>query len=1092
FENEKGAKFCLECGERLELQCPQCGKTLPLLAKFCNQCGQRLEEVVEAEKAVPEAEGERKYVTVLFSDMSGYTAMSEKLDPEEVKEIMSRVFGEIAQVVTKYEGFIEKFVGDAVMALFGVPKAHEDDPVRAVRAGMEIHDLVEAISPELEKRVGRPLSMHTGINTGLVVTGEVDMEKGTHGVAGDTINLAARLSELARPGEILVSLDSYRQSEGYFDFEELEPTKVKGKTEPVQVYKMVSAKERPLKIHRLSGLRAALIGRKVEMSRLAEAVERLRDGKGTIISVCGDAGTGKSRLIEEFKTTLDLKKIQWREGHAYPYCQHIPYFPYIDLMNRAFRIEEGDPPEKIREKVEKGIEFLVGKQEDIVPYVGSLYALGYPEIEEVSPEFWKSQLQKAVREILLALTRRRPTVICFEDLHWADPSSIDLVHFLLSDFRYPALFLCVYRPTFSLFTSHQVSSLGKVYQEIRLLDLSTSEAQDMVESLLKTKSVPPELQNFIQQKVEGNPFYLEEMINSLIESETLMRDNGTWKLTKPITESDIPPTIHGVLSARFDRLEREMKRVLQEASVIGRAFLYEILKRITDLSDQCDQYLSALERLDLIRARSLQPDLEYIFKHALTQEVVYNGLLKKERRMLHEKIGLVMEQLFHDRLSEFYETLAFHFKNGHSLLKAVDYLRKSGKKSMKRYAVEESHKYYKEAFDLLTNKPGKTREEEGLLIDLILEWADVLYYIGDFKMLGDLLRAHQDLAESLDDKARLGMFYAWLGWTVAWREKLRESYEYLHKALKLGEEIENQQVIGYACTWLIWICADMGLLDEAILHGERAQEVARILQSDQYLYFKSMGGLGVAYWCRGEKKKTFEAGRADVEFGQRHSNIRSVVMGHFVMGYGAFVDGDFPLGIECAQRSVEAALDPFYALFPKILSAFCYVLIGRVQEAEEAAQEVVNFSREFGTEWIERYCQAVLGVVSIAKGHMSQGLKILEDDLSACMKNERRSFYASVAHTLGAVYLQMAQGEAEIGYAAEKAEDHFNKAIEVSKEIGAKCTLGMAYLDLGLLHRVKGEKDQARRCISTAIQVFEECEAEIRLKQAKEALESLG
>jgi class 3 adenylate cyclase/tetratricopeptide (TPR) repeat protein len=1091
-ENPDERKFCRECGAKLLPVCPQCGyENLPG-DKFCGGCGKGLEEVVEAEKTVPETEGERKYVTVLFSDLSGYTTMSERLDPEEVKEIMSRVFGEIAQVVTKYEGFIEKFVGDAVMALFGVPKAHEDDPVRAIRAAREIHNLVEAISPKLEERIGRSLSMHTGINTGLVVTGEVDMEKGTHGVAGDTINLTSRLSGRAKPGEILVAQDTYRQAEGYFTFEGLEPAKVKGKAEPLQVYKVLTAKERPVTMHRLSGLRANLIGRKVELSQLGEAVEQLRKGKGTIFSVQGDAGTGKSRLIEEFKATLDLKEIQWREGHAYPYSQNIPYFPHIDLMNRAFRIEEGDPSEKIREKVEKGIKSLVGKQEDIVPYVGSLYALSYPEIKGVSPEFWKSQLQKAVREILLALTRRRPTVMCFEDIHWADPSSVDLVHFLLSDFRYPALFLCIYRPTFSLFTSHQVSSLGKVYQEIRLLDLSTSEAQDMVESLLKTKTIPLDLRRFIQEKVEGNPFYLEEVINSLIESGTLIRDNGTWKLTKPITESDIPSTIHGVLSARFDRLEREMKRVLQEASVIGRAFLYEILKKITAHQDPLDRCLHGLERLDLVRTKSLQPDLEYIFKHALTQEVVYNGLLKKERRVLHEKIGLVVEQLFHDRLSEFYETLAFHFKNGHSLLKAVDYLRKSGEKSMKRYAVEESHQYYKEAFDLLTNKPDRTREEDGLLIDLTMDWAEVLYYIGDFKELDKLLSTQKDLAESLDDKARLGMFYAWIGWTLCWTTKFRESYEYLHKALKLGEEIENQQVIGYACTWLSWSCAELGLLDEAILHGERAQEISRVLEADQYLYFKSLGGLGLAYWYRGDKKKAFEAGRADVEFGHRHSNIRSIVMGHFILGFSAYVDGDFQALIECAQRAVEVALDPFYSMFPKMLLGFGYAFTGQFQEAEDVSQEVVNFCRDFGNEWVGSFPHVALGVVSIAKGQLSQGLKMLEDDRQACLENGRRSFYTAIEHTLGSVYLQIVQGEGETGFAAKKAEDHFNKAIEVAKEIGAKGTLGMAYLDLGLLHKVKGKKDQARTCISTAIQVFEECEAETRLKHAREALASLG
>ncbi|PQP34435.1 hypothetical protein C6A37_07810, partial [Desulfobacteraceae bacterium SEEP-SAG9] len=364
-----------------------------------------------------------------------------------------RIFGEISKVIVTYEGFVEKFVGDAVMALFGVPEAHEDDPVRAIRVAREIHDLADSLSPEMEKRIGQPFSMHTGINTGLVVTGDVDLKIGTHGVAGDTINLASRLSSLAKAGEILVSPNTYRQGEGHFTFESLGPTTIKGKAEPVQVYKVLSPKESPITIHRLSGLRSDLIGRKVEIDQLGEAVENLREGKGRIFSICGDAGTGKSRLVEEFKTNLDLEEIQWLDGHAYAYCQNIPYFPMVDLLNRVFQIEEADPQEKIKEKVESGIRNLVGEKEDVIPYIGSLYALIYPEIEDVSPEFWKSRLHDAVQMIISALARRAPTIFCMEDLHWADPSFLELFRNTLLKVQYPAIVICVYRPTFNLFTS---------------------------------------------------------------------------------------------------------------------------------------------------------------------------------------------------------------------------------------------------------------------------------------------------------------------------------------------------------------------------------------------------------------------------------------------------------------------------------------------------------------------------------------------------------------------------------------------------------------------------------------------------------------
>ena len=382
IENPDTQKFCGECGSKLERVCPNCSASNPSQYKFCGECGSDLKKAKETspgddldqKSSIPESasheiptapmaiEGERKYVTALFSDISGYTAMSERLDPEEVKEITSRIFAEISKIVDKYDGFIEKFIGDAVMALFGVPKTHEDDPVRTIKAAKEIHDVVKAISPELKEKIGKPLSMHTGINTGLVVTGEINMEKGTHGVAGDTINVAARLSSLAEADQIIVGPDTYHQAEGYFVFEALEPTKFKGKAEPIQIYRVLSPKEQPSTTHRHHGLRADLIGREVELTQLRDAAEKLREGKGSVFAICGETGIGKTRLVEEFKGALDLNEIQWLDGQAYAYSQNIPYFPLIDLFNRGFQIKEGDTPEKVREKIESGVESLVGKR----------------------------------------------------------------------------------------------------------------------------------------------------------------------------------------------------------------------------------------------------------------------------------------------------------------------------------------------------------------------------------------------------------------------------------------------------------------------------------------------------------------------------------------------------------------------------------------------------------------------------------------------------------------------------------------------------------------------------------------------------------
>jgi len=973
FENPQKVKFCVHCGNKLETICAKCGSSNSPAFSFCGECGYDLGKSTEAAsfkenehdtqisesppaETIPTfipAEGERKHVTVLFSDLTGYTAMSEKLDPEEVKEITSRIFGEISKIVANYEGFIEKYAGDAVMALFGATASHEDDPVRAINAAREIHNFVDSISPQYEDRIEQSLSMHTGINTGLVVTGEVNFEKGTHGVAGDTVNVAARLSGLGKAGQILVSRDTFIQSEGYFDFEDLEPSKIKGKSEPIRVYKVLALKSKPVKIHRLHGLRAKLIGRKVEMDLLAEAARKLQDGKGSILSICGTAGTGKSRLVEEFKSTLNLERVQWLESHAYPFTQNMSYYPLINLLNRSLRIEE--------------------------QIIGSLYALSFPEIDAIDPEYWKPQLQKAVQIILSALARQAPTIVCLEDLHWADPSFLELIRLLLSEGRDPILFLCIYRPVISLFSSHQIKSMANPYQEIRLQDLSPSESQGMLESLLKTDNIPTELKRFVQDKVEGNPFYVEEMINSLIDSETLVRNDDVWKIARPVTESEISSTIHGVIAGRIDRLGKEAKLIIQEASVIGRAFLYEILKKITQLQDHIDKSLSGFERLDLIRTQSVQPDLEYVFKHALTQEVIYNGLLKKERRKIHELIGLVMEQLFTDRLAEIYETLAYHFTQAQSLPKAVDYLTKSGEKSLRRYALEESHQYYKEAFNLLAGKPDLSETDKELLIDILIKWAYVFYYRGDFKSLVELFRQNERTANSLSDKAKRGFFLAWLGMAFWIRENLKESERYLREALELGQAAEDQRLIGYACCWLSMTCSDLGLLDEALELAERGHEVARLLGSDHYLYFKSLHAKGFAYFYMGYCKENLQIGKTLLGYGNKHTNSRCLVLGHMSVSFAHSVAGNPALALEASKEAVRVSADPVYSIIPNSITALSYFHMGEFKEAEKIARATLAFSEKFGCEYHGTVASVILGCIMIARGKMALGLKQMEN-----------------------------------------------------------------------------------------------------------------
>ncbi|MBW2637466.1 MAG: hypothetical protein JRC86_08105, partial [Deltaproteobacteria bacterium] len=743
---------------------------------------------------------------------------------------------------------------------------------------------------------------------------------------------------------------------------------------------------------------------------------------------------------------------------------------------------------------------------DLIPYIGNLYSLSYKETEDIGPESWKARLHEAIRLILENLCERRPTIVCIEDIHWADPSSIELLRNTLIALTYPVLFICIYRPSFNLFTPQQITGI-KSYNEILLHDLSPTDALGMVESLLKTEEIPSTLRSFIRDRVEGNPFYLEEIINSLIETEVLIRDDGSWTLKRPLTEKDIPGTVHGVISARLDRLERETRHILQEASVIGRAFLYKILHRISELKDHIDKSLTNLERLDLIHTRSLQPDLEYIFKHALTQEVVYNGLLKKERQQIHEKIGFVVEELFHDRLHDFYEALAYHFKEGQSLHKAVEYLIKAGEKSTRRYSLEEANQYYQEAFNLISAKPDRSMAEQELFIEILNNWSLVQYLRGHFEDLSDLLLQYKDTAESIQDKARIGMFYGWIGLALHQMGIYVDAYGYIKKSLKIGEELKDERIIGYACTFLIWSCAELGRLGEATLYEKRALELSKKFPSDHVIFGVSRGGVATLNLYKGTGTPCIEMGRDLIDYGQRLSDVRAVFIGHICCGYGYFAKGDFASAIESFKEAVEISVDPFYRQWASMWVGFSCLETLQVQEAEKAFMEVISFDEQYGSKPLGTGGRALLGPILVLKGELGRGLAMMKEARSEWLRNERKIAVALSDYNFGKIYAELAGGGQNITFslvvknigflvknvpfAARKAEAYFQSAIRQWDEIGTPGWVGRASLDLGRLHKIKGRKEKAEKYFTDAIKLFEESEADVFLKEAREELASL-
>ncbi|MCL4500643.1 MAG: AAA family ATPase [Deltaproteobacteria bacterium] len=1088
--------------------CGTCGAAVLPTDRFCSGCGLELKQKESPPKSQEEVPSGRKQVTALFVDISGYTTLSERLDPEELKDIMGPLIGEMAEVVIRYEGSIEKFAGDQIMALFGYPRAHEDDPIRAVRASIEIHRVVGELSHKVQETAGQPLAVHIGINSGLAVTGQADFHHLTQHIAGDTINVASRLCTLAKAGETLVGQTTFTQASGFFSFEPLEPVRVKGKSKPIQVYRFLAPQELPKKTHRVFGLRAELIGRRDEMAILARAVERLAQGSGSFIAICGEAGTGKSRLLEEFKASLDLKTVNWIEGHAYNYTQNFSYYPLINLINRELGIEESDTPEKVAEKLEARVHELVGPQDDVTPYLGSLLSLNFPETTKVSPEFWKSRLHRAVQEILRAQAQKTPTVIVLEDLHWADATFLELLRSIHMQERAPAITLCTYRPPLKVFSREEIKLLGESYQEIRLHDLSLADTHRMVESILKTEAIPEELRQYIQEKVGGNPFYLEEMLNSLIESGTLLRRRGQWQLARAIVDSDIPPTVHAVISGRIDRLEGPARNLLQEASVMGRRVTYEILKRVSKHPEALDQSLAELERLDLIRPPT-QAEQDYYFKHALIQEVVYSSLLKKDRQAIHQRIGLAMEEVFQDRLSEIFETLSFHFKQSEVSQKAVDYLIKAGRKSLEKYAVQESHHYYQEAFEILEKISKKSAADKKRLVDFLNEWAQVFHYRGDFKGFTELLLDHKELAESIKDKARLGIYYGRLGFALYGAGQVRDSYEYSSKALRLGREIGSNPVIGLALANLPWACAEMKLLDQGIKHGIEAEKIARLYEMDPMIFFLSLSGLGMIYLFKGNTQKCFEIGNKLLEYGESRSNLRSIAVGHIVTGYGHYTQGDFIQAIECCKKAIESLNDPLFSEWPKIFLCMNYLINGQIAEAEVLIAEILPYCQNLGIGYIVTVAQVLRGAVLVAHGQLSQGIKTLENDLRVFAENGRFFSLYVIETALAEIYFRIAiRAQAlnftgivknlgfivtKLPWSRRRAEAYLSKIIQVGREVGAQGFVhGQALLHLGRLHRLNRDRTSARECFAEALQILERCTGGTYIQQAREALASVS
>jgi class 3 adenylate cyclase/tetratricopeptide (TPR) repeat protein len=698
------------------VNCTKCSYVNPKGAKFCIECGTALMERA-ADKSVHLSE--RKRITALFSDLTGYTAMTGKLDPEEVKEITSRIFDGTRAIIKKYEGFIERFAGDGFLALFGVPKAHEDDPIRAIRAALEIHRFVESLNPLYQNKVGRTLTMHSGINTGLAVTADADPEKGTHGVTGEAVNLGARLSDLADAGDILVGEETYRASRERFAFEALKPVKVKGKSDPIAIYRLVSDNASLSYVGSGRQVFSQMVGRDRELAKLELQVVKAIKGEGSVVNVIGEAGIGKSRLMAELKKREVMQRITLLEGRAISIGRNLSFYPVIDLLKQWARITEDDSEIQAFDKLDHAIRNVHPTETDeILPFVATLMGLKlrgrYAErVKGIEGEALEKLIIKNFRDLIVKSSELSPMVIVTEDLHWSDDSSLALLQSLyrLTE-KNRLLFVNVFRPGY--LEAEGTKTTAMAHETIEIQPLAKTDSEALIHNMIEIKGLSFSLKEQILNRAGGNPFFIEEVVRSLIDDGTVIRGTQGFEVTDKINQVVIPPTINDVLMARIDRLEEQTRNLVKVASVIGRSFFDRILKDVADSIDGVDDRLSYLKDVQLIRERKRLQELEYLFNHALAQEAAYESTLIQQRKALHLKVAQSIEKIFTERLHEFYGMLAHHYGLAGDGEKTEEYLIKAGEEALKSSASSEALNYLQEALKLYIAKYGANADPDKL------------------------------------------------------------------------------------------------------------------------------------------------------------------------------------------------------------------------------------------------------------------------------------------------------------------------------------------------------------------------------------------
>jgi class 3 adenylate cyclase/tetratricopeptide (TPR) repeat protein len=669
-------------------------------------------------------EGDRRTVTALFADISGYTSLGERLDPEDLTRLTQTTLKELSEELRLRGGWVERQIGDAILAVFGAPIAHEDDPVRAVEAALGLIERMHAINDQLQGQLDRVLTLHIGINTGLVVmTPELvapRADKGDFVVLGDAVTLAARLQQSAARGQILVGETTYAASHRAYAYQRLPPLHVKGKQKDVTAYECLGRLPQAFARPALAAnIRSALVGRQSELARLTSSFAALQSGRGGFVSVIGEAGTGKSRLIAEVKQRLTPSmQIHWLEARSLAFGKTISYWPFLQMIRGDAGIKEEDGEGLSWGKLERRVTRLfAGESTNVLPYLATLLSLGVPgelgaKIQYLDGEAMGRQIFLSSRRFFQRLAEQQPLALIFEDLHWADQSSVELIkHLIEIGDSAPILICCLSRPEPATSLDSLRAAADQYvtrHEEIRLSALNESESAALVDELVQVGGLPLAVRGLIVERAEGNPFFIEEVVRSLIDRKALVRDaSRVWRSTGVLERIEIPETIQGVIMARLDLLDDDSKALLRTASVLGRSFQYSLLRAMLPDKTDLKERLGSLQHLDLIHESAAGPETGYIFKHALIHQTAYESMLQQSRRELHRRAGDCIKVLFAAHLEEVYGLLAYHYAKAEDWENAQEYLFKAGDQAGNLAADAEALEHYRQALEAHGRAPGK-------------------------------------------------------------------------------------------------------------------------------------------------------------------------------------------------------------------------------------------------------------------------------------------------------------------------------------------------------------------------------------------------